>query len=312
MLKDQITIEYLFGLGLFSGCVGALETPSRYAFLAEMVANPREIHSVVALNSLLLNVARIIGSAIGGFVIAAIGEGMCFFLNTVSFIPIIGLLFAIHVQKTVVAENKKKYQIADIKEGFIYAYQFLPIKYMLALLMIISLCSVSYLILMPVFAVNTFNSGADTLGYLTSAIGIGAISGSIYLAKRSDASGLQHIIPIAAGLMGISLMLFSCIEKLIPGLIALFFAGMGMVLFTAATNTLIQTLVQDEKRGRIMSLYSMIMMGLTSVDYLGAGALAQYFGAAGVVFGGGIAAFAGAIFFAYKLSLMPKKSFGGV
>lgn len=304
VLTDTIRIWHIFALSLFLGCVNSFDMPNRQSFTVEMIEDRRDLNNAIALNSMMVNTARLVGPSVAGLIIAAVGEGLCFLFNAVSFVAVLGALLAMRVRPS--AAPTRKSGLAELRDGWAYAAGSPPIWHMLLLMAIISLVSLSYPVVLPVFAKEIFAGGPDTLGYLMGAVGCGAILGGFALASRHSAAGLEKVLPVAAALLGGGLLLFSLTKTLAAGVATLFITGIGMSLFISSTNTLIQTVVDDDKRGRVMSLYTMSFMGMTPLGNLLAGTLATYVGTPETVLLGGIVCvLCGGLFAARRKEMQP-------
>jgi MFS family permease len=203
-------------------------------------------------------------------------------------------------------ENRTSSNLKELKDGFSYAFNFLPIRYILLLLAIVSLMGMPYQVLMPVFAKDIFNGGPHTLGYLMTAVGSGALIGALYLASRKSVLGLGRIIAIASGIFGLSLVFFALSKFYFLSLMILAFTGFGMMVQMASSNTVLQTIVDDDKRGRIMSFYAMAFMGTVPFGNLLAGSMSDLIGTTNTVLYGGICCILGAALFALKLPVIRK------
>jgi MFS family permease len=305
-LTETISVAHIIPLSILLGFINAFDIPVRQSFIHEMIENKEDLGNAIALNSSMFNSARLIGPSIAGLVIAAIGEGLCFLLNAISFVAVIIALLAMRLPPR--TEVKKKQAVMQgFKEGFAYAFRFAPIKYILLLLALVSVMGMPYAVLMPIFAKDILHGGPHTLGFLMGAAGVGALTGSVYLASRKSVLGLGKLIPIAASLFGCGLIAFSFshIEWLSMSL--LFVIGFGMMVQMASSNTILQTITDDDKRGRIMSLYTMAFMGMAPFGSLLAGTLASKIGAPHTLFFSGAACILGAIIFARKLPIVREK-----
>ncbi|MEI8349578.1 MAG: MFS transporter [Candidatus Omnitrophota bacterium] len=292
-------------LSLFLGFVNAFDIPGRQAFIVEMVGKKEDLGNAIALNSLMFNIARLLGPSIAGILITVVGEGTCFLINGVSFLAVIAALLAmknLHHKR----EIKRSHVLEDLKEGFRYAFRTLPIRFILMLLGMISLVGMSYAILMPVFARHILGGGPQTFGFLMASIGIGACAGTVYLASRKNIAGFIKIIAYATGIFGLGLVLFSLSRTLWLSLLILFVTGFAMMVQMASCNTILQTIVEDDKRGRVMSFYTMSFMGMAPFGSLIAGIMATHIGAPLTVTCGGLACFVGALIFAKSIPLFKK------
>jgi MFS family permease len=250
--------------------------------------------------------ARLIGPSLGGVIIAAVGEGLCFLLNAVSYIAVIISLLAMKIAKQKI-KLSHPHVFHELKEGFIYAFNFAPIKYILILLSLVSLTGVPYQVLMPIFAKDIFHGGPKTLGFLMAMAGFGALMGAIYLAGRKSVLGLGKIIALASAIFGLGLMVFSQSKILWFSMLVVCAAGFAMMVQMAASNTILQTIVEEDKRGRVMSFYTMAFMGMAPFGGLISGSLASKIGAPNTLFLGGVCCVLGAFIFSRKLKLLREK-----
>ena len=305
-LSGHIQVWHIVVLSVFLGCINAFDVPARQSFVIEMVDKKEEIGNAIALNSSMVNGARLIGPSIAGLLIAFMGEGICFMLNAISYLFVIASLLFMKV-KPRITKKKDVAVLKQLKEGFVYAFGFAPIKYILILLAMVSFMGMPYTVLMPVFAKEILHGGAHTFGFLMAASGVGALSGALYLASRKNVIGLSKIIPIAAFTFGIGLIAFSLSRFFLLSLVLLSIAGLGMMIQIAASNTILQTIVDDDKRGRVMSFYTMAFMGSAPFGSLFAGSMTSIIGAPNTILVGGITCIIGAAIFAYKLPMIKSK-----
>ena len=289
-----IQVWHIILLASFLGCINAFDVPSRQAFLIQMVDNKEDLGNAIALNSSMVNSARLLGPSIAGILIALAGEGICFLFNSLSYLFVIISLLLMKVKPRKV-NGQKKHILRELKEGFSYAFGLAPIKYIILLLALVSLMGMPYSILMPVFAKVILHGDSHTFGFLMGATGLGALSGALYLASRKGVLGLGRIIPLAAATFGVGLITFSFSRFFLLSLVLMVITGLGMMLQLASSNTLLQTIVDDDKRGRIMSFYTMPFGSFI------AGSLANTIGAPNTILIGGSACILGAIIFALKL-----------
>jgi len=306
-LTGHIAVWHIIVLGIFLGCINSLDIPARHAFILEMVEEKENLGNAIALNSMMFNMARLIGPSIAGILIAIAGEGVCFLINAVSYLAVIASLLAMKMPRR---GNKKKEagynMLKDLREGFNYAFGFLPIKAILFLLGIISLMGMSYAVLMPVFARDILHGGPHTLGFLMGAVGIGSLAGTIYLASKKNIITLGRMLPVSAGIFGLSVMIFSFSHNLAFSLALLFFSGFGIMVQMAASNTILQTIVDDDKRGRIMSFYTMAFMGMAPFGSLFSGMLASRIGVSNTLVISGSCCILAAVIFAFNLPSLRK------
>ncbi len=304
-LMDVIAVHHLVILAVFLGLVNAFDMPTRQAFVVEMVKKREDLGNAIALNSFLFNGARLVGPSIAGILISILGEGMCFFFNGVSFLAVIIALLAMKMTPNK-RETERTQLWQGLKEGFAYAFRFPPIRSILFFLGWISLVGMANTTLMPVFAKDILHGNAQTYGFLMAAIGVGAVIGAIYLASRRSVLGLGRVIVIGSGIFGIGLISFSLSHILWLSLFLLSLTGFGMMVHMASSNTILQTMVDDDKRGRVMSLYTMAFMGMAPFGSLAGGSLAGRIGAPYTLIIGGASCLLGSFVFAKKLPLVRK------
>jgi MFS family permease len=294
------TIWQVILLSVFQGAINAFDMPARQAFLIEMVDLPEDLGNAVALNSSLVNGARLVGPSIAGVLIALAGEGWCFLIDAVSYMAVVAALLAMRLARTE-PPHRSTPVWRDLAEGFRYAFGFGPIRALLLLLALVSFMGMPYSVLMPIFAADILGGGATVLGFLTGASGVGALIGALYLASRNTVLGLGKTIVLATALFGLGLVGFALSRALWISLLVLLVTGLGMMVQMAASNTILQTIVDDDKRGRVMSFYSMAFLGVAPFGSLFAGALARSIGAPSTVLAGGAACLVGAVVFAARL-----------
>ncbi len=304
-LTHVINIWHIIILSIIVGLINAFDMPTRQSFVVELVEDKNDLSNAIALNSSMFNAARLIGPTIAGILISFFGEGICFLINALSFIAVIIALLFMKI-KPVIHTAKKEKVLKGLLEGIKYAYEFKPIRAILILIGLVSLAGMPYQVLMPIFAKDILHGDANTLGFLLGAVGIGALFGAFYLASRRTVLGLDKWIPISASVFGIGLILFSFSRILIPSLILMLLAGFGMMMTMASSNTLLQTIVDDDKRGRIMSLYVMSFMGTAPIGSLLSGSIASKIGTPYTVFFSGLVVLIFAIIFAKNLPSLKK------
>jgi len=306
ILTGKIQVWQIILLSALLGIVNSFDIPIRQAFTVEMVGDRDDLPNAIALNSSMVNAARLVGPSIAGILIAVAGEGICFLLNAVSYIAVIWSLLAMKVTKRQI-EPQKRRVFHELKEGISYAAGFAPIIWILLLLAFISLLGVPYQVLMPVFAKDIFHGGPYTLGFLVAMAGVGALIGAIYLAARKTVLGLGRIIGQSAALFGIGIIAFALSQTFWLSLLLLLISGFGMMVQMASSNIVLQTIVDEDKRGRVMSFYTMSFMGMSPFGSLLAGSLAGTIGAANTLLFGGICCIIAAIIFTLKLPEIKKK-----
>ena len=306
ILTHTIQIWHILVLSIFMGLVNSFDIPVRHAFTVEMIERKEDLGNAIALNSSMVNAARLIGPSVAGILIAAWGEGICFLLNALSYIAVIISLLAMRITPREIKQSSK-HILHELKEGFVYAFNFIPIKAILILLSLISLMGVPYQVLMPIFARDIFHGGPKTLGFLMAMAGVGALMGAIYLAGRKSVVGLGKIIALAAGCFGLGIIVFAFSRLLWVSMIAIGAAGFAMMVEMAASNTVLQTIVEEDKRGRVMSFYTMAFMGMAPFGSLLAGGLATKIGASYTLLWGGSCCIIGALIFTTKLKVIRDK-----
>jgi MFS family permease len=301
VLSGRITLEWIVALSVVQGLVNSFDMPARQAFLLTMIENKDDLGNAIALNSSMVNLARLIGPSIAGVVIASVGEGWCFLIDGVSYVAVIVGLLRMRITRRKAAPQARGGTLRQFTEGFTYAFGFHPIRSIIILLALVSLVGVPYAVLMPVFATSVFHGGPHTLGTLMTSSGVGALLGALWLAQRRSVIGLGRVIPIASGLFGVGLITFSLVHGLWLAIPCLVVAGFGFMVQMASSNTVIQTIVDDEKRGRVMSFYMMAFLGTAPFGSLAAGWLSSRIGAEQTLFVGGVLCIAGALWFASAL-----------
>lgn len=286
-LFNIIEVWHIVLLSVVFGFISAFDAPARQSLVSDLIDKPKNLGNAIALNSAIFNGARLIGPAIAGIVIAIVGEGICFLINAVSYVAVIWALFELRIK--VKSKPPAKIRIKEsLTEGFKYTFGFFPIKTLLILLGILSLFGLPYTVLMAPYAKEILNGGSDTLGFLMSAAGAGALSAALFLAARKSVIGLGKIISISALCFGAGIIIVSFSNIFIISLFTLYLAGFGMIASISSINTLIQTLSEEDKRGRVMSFYAMALMGMNPIGNLVAGAGASFAGVAKTLFVGGI------------------------
>jgi MFS family permease len=300
-LAHIITVREIIWLGLAQGLINAFDMPARQAFVIQMVEDRADLGNAIALNSSMVNVARLLGPSIAGVIIATVGEGYCFLIDGFSYLAVLASLLAM----SVAAFEQRKSDKAiwqELEEGWNYVTTFVPIRSILLLLALISLVGMQYTVLMPIFAAQDLHGGAHTLGFLMGASGVGAVAGAMLLANRKTVLGLGRVVPVASTIFGMGLIALGLSRFLWLSLGLMLFVGGAMMTQMAASNTILQTIVDDDKRGRVMSFYSMAFLGMAPFGSLLAGALAHKIGAPRTVMISGTLCIAGAAWFASQLS----------
>lgn len=299
-LAGVISVWHVLWLGALQGVINAFDTPARQAMLVDLVEDRADLPNAIALNSSMVNGARLVGPSIAGIVIAAVGEGWCFLADGISYFAVIVSLLMMHVPKGRAPRSETRV-LQELAEGFRYAFGFRPIRAVLVLLAMVSLAGMPYTVLMPVIADRTLHGGPYTLGFLMGASGVGALGGALYLASRRSVLGLGRVIPIAAATFGVGLIAFSASRWLPLSLLLMLLTGSGFMVQMASSNTILQTIVREEMRGRVMAFYTMAFMGTAPFGSLLAGALAGRIGAPRTLMAGGVACIGAAAVFARVL-----------
>ncbi len=298
-LSGEITIAWILALAALSGMVNAFDIPTRQAFAVDMVGR-EDLLNAIALNSSIFNGARVLGPAIAGIVVARIGEGWCFLANGVSYIAVLASLLAMRLPAHI-QEKAKTSAWSSVREGFVYVARAKPVRALLLLLGLVSLTGMPYAVLMPVFAREILGGGAHEMGLLIGCSGAGALIGAIVLASRKSVQGLGAFVAFCAGGLGITLVAFAFSRSFWLSAALLVPVGFFMMSEMASSNTLIQTLIPDRMRGRVMSVYAMMFMGMAPIGALLAGTLATHIGAPATVAAGGVVCLLGSLVFARKL-----------
>lgn len=296
----HITMGEIIALSALQGLINAFDMPGRQSFLVEMVAGRETLGNAIALNSSMVNFARLAGPAMAGVVIALWSEGYCFLIDGVSYLAVIASLLAMRDLPPRLVSARRAMHHA-LREGWDYVSQFAPARMLLLLLALVSLVGMPYTVLMPIFAGSVLGGGAHTLGYLLSAAGAGALVAAGRLAARQSVRGLTRVVPQSAALFGIGLVGVGLSRWLWLSLPMLFVTGLGMMQQMAATNTILQTVVSEDKRGRVMAFYTMAFVGMAPWGSLLAGWLAEHVGAPRTLLLDGLVCLLGAGWFAWKL-----------
>jgi MFS family permease len=302
-LPHIITVHEIIWLNLFQGAINAFDMPARQAFVIEMVENHEDLGNAIALNSSLVNAARLIGPSVAGLIIAAVGEGYCFLIDGISYMAVIASLLAM-VVAVHRSERAPQSVLAELHEGWDYVRGFRPIWSILLLLALISLVGMPYTTLMPIFAGRILHGGAHTLGFLMAAVGVGALIGAVTLAARRSVLGLGRVIPMTAAGFGAGLVAFSASQWFWLSMLLLVGTGYCFMQQMASSNTILQTIVEHEKRGRVMSFYAMSFQGVAPFGSLIAGAAASRIGAPLTLMVGGSLCICGAALFASQLPIL--------
>ncbi len=299
-LGGTITVGHIIVLSIVQGIVNAFDTPARQSFVVEMVESREDLPNAIALNSSLVNGARLIGPSVAGVLIAAVGEGWCFAVDAVSYIAVVASLLAMRVPPRVRTPSGAPV-LAELRAGAAYAFSFPPIRAILLLLALVSLSGMPYQVLMPLFAAEVLGGGPHTLGLLMGSSGVGALCGVLWLASRKSVVGLGRVLVASTAMLGLGMAGYALSGRLWLSMALLLVAGAGMMMSLSASNTILQTVVDEDKRGRVMGFYAMAFFGMAPFGSLAAGALAERFGAPVTVLLCGAATLVGTVLFARRL-----------
>lgn len=299
-LTKTIAVWQIIVLSVFMGILGAFDLPARQSLVVDLVEKREDLGSAIALNSALFNGTRLVGPSIAGFLIGFFGEGICFLLNALSYIPVLVSLRMINLPYPQKGMPKTS-MLQELKAGVSFAFGFPQVRVIILLLALISLVGMPYAVLLPVFARDILHGGPHILGFFNAASGIGAMTAALFLAARRTTTGMERSIPFAVGIFGVGLVFFSLSRYFFLSFFALIVVGFTMMVQLALSNTFIQTVVADNLRGRVMSIFSMSFMGAAPVGSLLAGVLADLIGAPLTLLGGGLLSSLGALIFSQKL-----------
>ncbi len=301
-LARVITLWEIIALIAFQGLINAFDMPGRQSFLVQMVEDRDDLSNAIAINSSMANGARLIGPAIAGLVIAAVGEGWCFLIDGVSYFAVIASLLLMRIRPKDTDFRRNAHSMFEqIREGWDYVRSFRPIRTILVMFALLSLMGWPYSVLLPIFAGQVLHGGAHTLGWLTGASGIGALVSGLSLTVRKSVVGLARMLQIAGALLGGALILFGLSHTLWLSLVLMVFVGFGLMQGAAVSNTIIQSLVPEDKRARVMGYYTMAFFGSAPFGSLLAGALAHRIGAPHTVMITGACCIAGSLWFTLNL-----------
>src|SRR4051794_4811943 len=298
-----ITVTDILLLQVAQGIINAFDTPARQSFVVEMVEDRADLPNAIALNSSMVNASRILGPSIGGIIIGAVGEGWCFAIDALSYVAVIGSLFAMRLTPRQRPPTTARLR-DDLVTGFRYVTSFVPVRSALLLLSLVSVMGMPYTVLMPAISANVLHGGPHTLGFLMTASGAGALVGALYLASRRSVIGLGRAMAVAAATFGVGLTAFSFSRSLWLSLVLLPIVGAGMMITMAATNTIIQTIVEEQLRGRVMAFYTMAFLGTAPIGSLIAGVAADRIGPQRTILFGGLSCIVAGVWFAFRLPLL--------
>jgi len=298
-----LSVWNLVALNLFAGMILAVDLTARQAFIVDMVGSGHDLPNAVALNAFVINGGRMLGPAIAGLLLTIVSPAVCFYVNAISYIPVIAALVAMRVKRHATVAMKSS-AVSDLLEGIKYAVGFPPIRSVLLLVALVSLAGLPYAVLMPVLAAEIFHGNAHTLGWLMTAPGIGALVGTVYLASRKSIYGAGLRIAVGAVMFGAGLIAVGLARNLFVAIVALALLGLGMIVQLATSNMILQTIVEDDKRGRVMSLYTMAFMGMAPFGSLISGALAHRIGVQMTMLCGGVLCSVGGLLFAARIPVL--------
>ncbi len=301
-LSHIITIWEVIVLSALQGLINAFDVPGRQSFFVQMIENRNDLGNAIALNSTMVNGARLLGPALAGVTIGLVGEGGCFLIDAISYVAVVVSLLIMKIKPVEVAHTADNL-LRQMREGWDYVRSFSPLRAILVLFAIVSLMGYPYMVLLPIFASQVFHGGPYTLGCLTAASGLGALISALSLAFRKSVVGLMRMIQVSSATLGLALILFGFSHQFVLSLLLMGFAGFGMMQSASASNTIIQTLVPEDKRARVISYYAMAYFGSAPIGSLLAGALAQKIGASATIIITGAFCLLGSLWFSLQ---MPK------
>lgn len=295
-LSNHISITEILALSAFQGVINAFDMPGRQSFMIRMVENRDDLSNAIAINSSMVNAARLIGPSLAGIVIAATNEGWCFFIDGVSYIAVIASLLMMRIRREEIHHHGVT-MLEQLRQGWVYVAGSLPIRSILLLFCVISLMGWPFMVLMPIFAAQVLHGGPHTLGFLMGAVGVGSLVSALSLVLRRSVRGLLKIIPIGSAIFGAGLIAFGFSHAQWLSLLMMLVTGFGMMQGLTTSNTILQTLVDEKLRGRVMSYYTMAFVGMAPFGSLLAGAMAHAIGAPRTVMISGLACMLGSLWF---------------
>ena len=307
VLTGTVQVWHLIVLSLLLGIATAVEIPVRQSFVIEMVTQREDLGNAIAINSSMVQGARLIGPALAGLLVATVGEGICFILNSISYVAVMLALLAMRIAPGPHQGKPRRKVLRELREGFSYAFGFGPIRGILLLVAIVSLTGMPYTVLIPVFAKEILHGGAHTYGFLMTAGGGGALIGTVYLASRSTVIGLGRLIITAGILLAVGMASFALSGTINIAFVALVVAGFGGITLIASCNTILQTILEEDKRGRVISLFTVAFLGMTPFGSFGAGTMAGIIGPRDTVLLGAVCCLVGTSLFARNLPRIREK-----
>jgi len=303
-LTHRVNITEVLILSVFQGCINGFDMPARQSFMLEMVDDRADLSNAIAINSSMVNLARLVGPSLAGMLIAVSSEGWCFLVDGVSYLAVLASLLMMRLNPAhalAAAERARVSLLVQLREGWDFVRGFAPIRTILLLFALISLMGWPFTVLMPIFAAQVLHGGPHTLGFLMGAMGVGSLISALSLVLRKSVRGLLRMIPIASAIFGVGLICFGLSHVLWLSMALLLVAGFGMMQGVTASNTIIQTIVPEDKRGRVMSYYTVAFVGMAPFGSLFAGALAHLVGAPYTVIVSGVACILGALWFTTQI-----------
>jgi MFS family permease len=307
VLSGVVQVWHIVVLSLLLGVVNAFDIPIRQSFVVEMVYHREDLGNAIALNSSMVNGARLIGPAIAGLLVASFGEGVCFILNSASYLAVLAALVAMRLDPLPLHRKKRRNIFHELREGFTYSFGFGPIRSILLLVALVSLTGMPYAVLIPVFAKEILHGGAHTFGFLMTAGGCGALAGTVYLASRKSVVGLGRLIVFATVMFAVGIAIFALSSSIYLSLAALVVAGFGAMTLVASCNTILQTILEEEMRGRVMSFFTVAFMGMAPFGSFGAGTMAGIIGPRETLLLGAACCLVGAVLFGRNLPQIREK-----
>ncbi len=304
-LSRRITITEILALSAMQGIINAFDMPGRQSFMVKMVEDRADLSNAIAINSSMVNTARLIGPSLAGLLIAATNEGWCFFVDGISYIAVIASLLMMRLPAAS-EERTTATMLSQLREGWTYVVGSAPIRTILLLFALLSLMGWPFMVLMPVLAGETLHGGPHTMGFLMGAVGVGSLTSALSMVLRRSVRGLTKIIPVAAAIFGVGLICFGLSRVLWLSMVMMLVTGFGMMQGLTASNTILQTLVDERMRGRVMSYYTMAFVGMAPFGSLLSGALAHAIGAPRTIIVSGIACIFGGMWFWSRLAAIRK------
>ncbi|MBD2629419.1 MFS transporter [Trichormus variabilis] len=308
-VNDYINVTYIIIIGILQGIVKAFDLPARQVIIPRLVENKSDTYSAIAVHSFLINTAKFVSPMIGGFIIARNGAASCFLVDAISYLPFISAMLTVQIKPTInnLSTSKSAKIWHNLKEGFIFAHNFTPIKYILILQIIVCFMAMTYVNLIPVFTKEVLKGNAETMGFLMTASAFGSIFSGIYLVARNRVIGIEKVMAISTLVLGVSLILFSRSTQMEICLLLIFIVGLTNTLTLASINNFMQVIiVEEDKRGRVTSIFMTTFLGILPFGNLFFGGLASIFGVDNALLFGGICCLIGAYFFARQISNIRK------